>query len=115
MLPQICKEGNGMREREIEEKFRIAVRQAGGKAYKFMSPGNDGVPDRLAVMPGGLVGFVEVKAPGKRPTPLQEMRIRELEGLGCLVLVLDRPEKIQEAVAAIRQAGGPAGKKGNTQ
>mgnify|MGYP006976900329 CR=1 FL=1 len=45
MLPKICKEGNGMREREIEEKFRIAVRQAGGKAYKFMSPGNDGVPE----------------------------------------------------------------------
>lgn len=42
-----------MREKEIEEKFREAVKRAGGKAYKFVSPGNDGVPDRLVVMPGG--------------------------------------------------------------
>lgn len=92
-----------MREREVEEKFRDAVRRAGGKAYKFTSPGNDGVPDRLVVMPGGHIGFVEVKAPGKHPTPLQDMRIRELEALGCRVLVLDRPEKIREALAAISQ------------
>lgn len=92
-----------MREKEIEEKFRIAVKRAGGKAYKFTSPGNGGVPDRLVVMPGGRIGFVEVKAPGKRPTSLQDMRMRELAGLGCTVLVLDSPEGIQGAIAAISQ------------
>lgn len=90
-----------MREREIEEKLRDAVRRAGGKAYKFTSPGNDGVPDRLLVMPGGRIGFVEVKAPGKKPTPLQQARIRELEELGCLVQVLDHSEDIQKAIKAI--------------
>ncbi len=97
-----------MREKEIEEKFRIAVKRAGGKAYKFTSPGNDGVPDRLVVMPGGHIGFVEVKAPGERPTSLQDMRMRELAGLGCLVLVLDSPEGIQGAVAAISQGTPPS-------
>ena len=93
-----------MREKEIEEKFRVAVKQAGGKAYKLTSPGNGGMPDRLVVMPGGRIGFVEVKASGKHPTPLQGKRIQELEGLGCRVLVLDHPENIQEAIAVISQA-----------
>ena len=94
-----------MREKETEEKVRRAVKQAGGKAYKFVSPGNGGVPDRLVVLPGGHTGFVELKAPGRKPTPLQQMRIRELEGLGCRVLVLDIPEGIPAAIAAIRGAG----------
>ena len=94
-----------MREKETEEKFRRAVKQAGGKAYKFVSPGNGGVPDRLEAPPGGRIGFVELKAPGRKPTPLQQMRIRELKGLGCRVLVLDSPEGIPAAIAAIRGSG----------
>ncbi len=90
-----------MREKEIEDKFRKAVKRAGGKAYKFVSPGNDGVPDRLVVMPGGHMGFVEVKAPGKHLTPLQQARMRELRGLGCGVWVLDSLEGIDGVVAAV--------------
>lgn len=90
-----------MREREIEKQFREAVKQAGGTAYKFVSPGNDGVPDRLVVMPGNRIGFVEVKAPGKRPTPLQQARIRRLRELGCCVLILDDPAEIPQVVAEI--------------
>lgn len=93
-----------MREKEIEEKFREAVKRAGGKAYKFVSPGNGGVPDRLAVLPGGHIGFVEVKAPGKHPTPLQQARMRELRGLGCCVRVLDSLEGIDGVVADVYQA-----------
>ena len=63
-----------MREKIIEQKFRAAVRAAGGVAVKFVSPGLDGMPDRLALLPGGRMAFVEVKAPGKKPRPLQEAR-----------------------------------------
>ena len=63
--------GVDMREKTIEQKFREAVRNAGGLALKFTSPGWDGMPDRLALLPGGRMAFVEVKAPGKKPRPLQ--------------------------------------------
>ena len=54
-----------MRERAIEEKLVQAVRTEGGLAPKFTSPGFDGVPDRLVLLPGGRIAFIELKAPGK--------------------------------------------------
>lgn len=78
-----------MREKIIEQKFTAAVRTAGGLALKFASPGFDGVPDRIALLPGGRMAFVEVKAPGKKPRPLQEARHRLLRRLGFKVYVLD--------------------------
>ena len=83
-----------MRERTIEEKLVQTVRSMDGLALKFTSPGFDGVPDRLILLPGGKVGFVECKAPGKQLRPLQVHRKRQLEGLGFLVYCLDRPEAI---------------------
>ena len=56
-----------MREKTIEQKFRAAVKAAGGLAVKFTSLGFDGVPDRLALLPDGKMAFVEVKAPGEKP------------------------------------------------
>lgn len=53
-----------MREKAIEQKFVAAVKAAGGLAVKFTSPGFDGVPDRMALLPDGKMAFVEVKAPG---------------------------------------------------
>lgn len=55
-----------MRESTIEAYLRDRVKELGGKAYKFVSPGNDGVPDRLVCLPGGRAVFVELKAPGKK-------------------------------------------------
>lgn len=74
-----------MRENAIEAYLRDRVREIGGRAYKFVSPGNDGVPDRLVCLPGGKVIFVELKAPGKVPTPLQRNRHRELRKMGQVV------------------------------
>lgn len=75
-----------MRESTIEAYLRDRVRELGGKAYKFVSPGNDGMPDRLTVIPpNGKMFFVETKAPGKEPTPLQRNKHRELRAMGCLV------------------------------
>ena len=91
-----------MREKTIEQKFRAAVKAAGGLAVKFASPGFDGVPDRLALLPGGRMAFVEVKAPGKKPRPLQLARHRQLRQLGFKVYVLDDEEQIGGMVDEIQ-------------
>lgn len=91
-----------MREKAIEQKFRAAVKAAGGLAVKFASPGFDGGPDRLALLPGGRMAFVEVKAPGKKPRPLQLARHRQLRQLGFKVYVLDDESQIGEIIDEIR-------------
>lgn len=83
-----------MRERDIEAHLRDEVKRIGGVAYKFVSPGNDGVPDRLVCLPGGKAVFVELKAPGKRPTPLQERQIERLDLLGFTTFILDSREAV---------------------
>ena len=87
-----------MREKSIELKLVKAVRNKGGLAPKLTCPGFDGMPDRMVLMPCGHISFVEVKAPGKRPRPLQETRHRQLRALGFLVFVLDDVEQIDEIV-----------------
>lgn len=91
-----------MLERELEKKFCNAVKSAGGKAYKFTSPGNDGVPDRLVVLPGGHIGFVELKQKGKKPTKLQSLQMERLKELDCFVTVLDQQEDIEQVIQKIR-------------
>ena len=83
-----------MREKLIEQNLVQAVRQMGGLAPKFISPGWPGVPDRLILLPSGRLAFVEVKAPGKTLRPLQVKRKGQLESLGFQVYVIDRPEQI---------------------
>lgn len=83
-----------MREKAIEAKLVKAVKIMGGLAPKFVSPGLDGMPDRLLLLPNGQVAFVEVKVPGRKPRPLQVRRKRQLEALGFSVYVLDDEEQI---------------------
>ena len=83
-----------MREKTIEAKLVKAVKSMGGLAPKFISPGLDGVPDRLVLLPGGRLAFIELKAPGKELRPLQVRRKRQLEALGFLVYCIDSPEQI---------------------
>ena len=83
-----------MREKTIEKKLADAVKGRGGLAPKFTSPGFDGMPDRIVLLPGGRMAFVEVKAPGKAPRPLQETRHRLLRQLGFKVYVLDGEDQI---------------------
>lgn len=78
-----------MREKAVEEYLRNQIKALGGKAYKFVSPGNAGVPDRLVCLPGSRVVFVELKAPGKKPTALQKKKQAELAKLGQQVFVVD--------------------------
>ena len=60
-----------MREKTIEHKLVVATKNMGGIAVKFISPGIDGMPDRLVLLPHGRLAFVELKASGKKPRPLQ--------------------------------------------
>ncbi len=83
-----------MREKTIETKLAEAVRLRGGLTPKFTSPSFDGMPDRIVLMPGGRMAFVEVKAPGKKPRPLQAARHRLLRKLGFKVYVLDDASRI---------------------
>ncbi len=83
-----------MREKTVEAKLVTAARSMGGLALKFTSPGFDGVPDRLVLLPNGKMAFIELKAPGKKLRPLQVRRKRQLEALGFSVYCIDRPEQI---------------------
>ena len=90
-----------MREKTIERKLAVTVKKMGGICPKFVSPGLDGMPDRLVLLPGGRLAFVEVKAPGKKSRPLQMVRHELLKRLGFAVYVLDDVEKIGEMLDEI--------------
>ena len=90
-----------MNEKIIERKLVKTAKNMGGLALKFISPGYDGVPDRIVLFPGGRIAFVEVKAPGKTLRPLQVRRKKQLESLGFKVYVLDAAEQIYEILKAI--------------
>lgn len=83
-----------MDEKLIERKLTRLARQSGGLAMKFTSPGFDGVPDRLLLFPNGKCAFVELKAPERKPRPLQIKRMKQLSELGFKVYCIDRPEQI---------------------
>ena len=93
-----------MREKTLEGKLVNEVKRRGGICPKFVSPGFDGMPDRLVLLPGGHAGFVEVKAPGQKPRLLQESRHRLLRQLGYAVYVLDGEEQIGGILDEIQSA-----------
>ncbi len=85
------------------DRFLVkAIKNSSGIAPKLVSPGFDGIPNRLVLLPGGKIGFVEVKAPGKEPRPLQVARHGLLRQLGFKVYVLDDPEQIGGILDEIR-------------
>ncbi len=93
-----------MRETHIEHRLIKAVRDLGGICPKLVSPGFDGMPDRLVLLPRGRIAFAEVKAPGKKPRPLQASRHRLLKSLGFKVFVIDSTEQIGGMLDEIRTA-----------
>ena len=93
-----------MLEKTIETQLVKAVKRMGGRAVKFISPGFNGMPDRLVLLPEGRIAFVEVKAPGKKPRALQVARIEMLRDLGFQVFVLDSTKNIGEILDEIYTA-----------
>ena len=104
LFPEHTAEEAGVREKTVEQKLVQAVRNRGGVCWKFTSPSTVGVPDRVVILPGGHIGFVEVKAPGEKPRPVQAIRIDQLRGLGATCLVLDDISEVEAVCDAIQGA-----------
>lgn len=83
-----------MKEKDIEQKMVHEVKKHGGICPKLVSPGLTGMPDRLILLPDEKMGFAELKAPGKKPRPIQIARISQLRRLGFKVYVVDGVEQI---------------------
>lgn len=108
-----------MREREIEKYLVDRVRKMGGAALKFVSPGCTGVPDRLVILPGGKVGFLELKAPGEKLRKEQYYRIMQLRTLRCYADAADSREDVDRflhslsaGIPVLARAHGMAGAAG---
>jgi hypothetical protein len=91
-----------MSEKYIEQQLVLEIKKRNGLCLKFVSPGWNGAPDRLVLLPDGKMGFVEVKAPGGKVRALQIHRLKHLMMLGFIVFILDKPEDIGEILDAIQ-------------
>lgn len=85
-----------MDEKPIEKKLREHVKKLGGLAVKFFVMSFTGFPDRIVLMPGARIWFVELKSTGKKPSPRQEIVLRQLSRLGFKTLVIDNQETLSE-------------------
>ncbi len=92
-----------MRERDIEKKLVEGVRKIGGEAYKFVSPGQDGVPDRIVVLPGGRIAFVELKTETGRLAGRQKIQIKKLTRMGFDVQVLYGQAEVEKFLAKMKK------------
>ena len=93
-----------MQEKNVEQQLVRAVKAMGGFSPKLVSPGTDGMPDRIVLFPGGKLAFVEMKARGMQMRPLQVRRKRQLEALGFRVYCVDRLEQIGGVLDEIRSS-----------
>ena len=84
-----------MLEKHIEQALVKRVKALGGLCEKFTSPGRRSVPDRIVTLPGNLIIFVELKAPGKKPTENQLADHKRRSMLGCDVRVIDSLEQVK--------------------
>lgn len=85
-----------MLEKDVERKLVAGVRKLGGRAYKWVSPGNDGVPDRIVVLPGMRPVFVELKAEEGRLSALQKVQVGRLRDMGQDVRVLRGIREVEQ-------------------
>ena len=93
-----------MRERDLERQLRDRLKAAGCLALKFVSPGYTGVPDRIVLIPGGRIVFVEMKAPGGKERPRQSYVQAILRRFGFTVFSgVDSAEKIGDVVRYCRE------------
>ena len=88
-------------EKQVETRLRLKVKEIGGIALKFVSPGCSGVPDRLVFIPEGRIFLVELKAPGKKISPLQERMKKRFEQLGFKYHIIDSYEAVEVFIDAI--------------
>ena len=92
-----------MLESKIEKKLVSLVRKSGGECFKFVSPGNAGVPDRIVMLPHGEIHFIELKAPGEKPRALQMAVHDRFKRLGFPVTVIDSVKGVEAFVRALEE------------
>lgn len=87
-----------MLEKTVERTVCNYVRLCGGHAFKWISPGCVGVPDRICVLPGGRMVFIEFKRPGVKDglSPRQKKIIKKLQALGCTVWIINNAAEARE-------------------
>lgn len=90
-----------MGETRIEKRLRNKIKKQGGLALKLTSPGMAGMPDRLVLLPGGQIVFIELKAPGKKLRPLQRKRFQQLEKLGFRALKIDSVKDVDDFIREV--------------
>lgn len=91
-----------MRERDIELYLTNKLQRIGGQCLKFVSPGHDGVPDRIILLPGGIIAFAELKASGQKPRPIQTHWLKTLEKFGFLTYVIDSKSRVDVVVNELK-------------
>ena len=91
-----------MLEKDVERLLVKGIKELGGVAYKFVSPGNSGVPDRVVVLPDGRVIFVELKTTTGKLSAIQTRQIVRLEQLGCEVRVLYGVEEVKDFLERLK-------------
>ena len=89
-----------MLEKQIERKLTEEVKKLNGMCLKQTSLA--GIPDRLILLPGGKMAFVELKAPGEKPRKLQQIRIKQLRKMGFMCFVVDGLEMISNVLDSIK-------------
>ena len=94
-----------MNEHQIENYLCTQVKDKGGLALKLNSTSMAGLPDRLVLFPDGFIYFVELKAPGKKPRPLQAAVHRRLKSLGFMVSVIDSKQQVNEFIEKVGTDG----------
>lgn len=92
-------------EKDIENYLGKRVRALGGMAIKLFPMGNDGLPDRMVLLPLGRLVFIELKDTGKRPRPLQLRVHGRLRELGFDVEVIDSKEGVDRFIESIVKGG----------
>lgn len=100
-------DGKLVLEKDIERRLGSLVKQHGGKYIKFYSSAETGIPDRVVVLPGGVVIFVELKRPkGGKLSAMQKYQIEQLRDLDCWVEVVKNYEQIDELFQKYEKIGG---------
>lgn len=92
-----------MLEKEIERKLVEGIRRMNGRAYKWTSPGNVGVPDRIVMLPGGRIYFIELKTETGRTSPMQNVQIKRIQDLKFDVRVLHGLAEVDEFLEEVRK------------
>ena len=87
-------------EKAIEAYLVRKVKDLGGVCLKYSNPGVVGYPDRVVLLPGGFVVWVELKSKGRKPNRVQQLRIDQLRAMGHNVAVVDGKDQVDVLLQA---------------